>query len=112
MATETYNGYTNYETWNVALWMDNEKGTYDYWRERAQEIWNDATGTQYQTRDEVARYDLMQELKEWHDDNMPEVEGTYADLLSAALSSVNWYEIAENMLDEVDKSGEDDSDDE
>jgi len=24
----TYNGYTNYETWNVALWLQNEEGLY------------------------------------------------------------------------------------
>jgi len=25
---KTYNGWTNYETWNVALWMDNDYGNY------------------------------------------------------------------------------------
>lgn len=24
-----YNGYTNYETWNVALWIDNNQCNYD-----------------------------------------------------------------------------------
>ena len=24
----TYSGWTNYETWNVALWMDNDYGNY------------------------------------------------------------------------------------
>lgn len=30
----TYNGWPNYETWNVMLWMDNEEGAYTYYRER------------------------------------------------------------------------------
>ena len=24
MSTQTYNGWTNWETWNVMLWLDNE----------------------------------------------------------------------------------------
>ena len=25
----THNGYKNYETWNIALWIDNDKETYE-----------------------------------------------------------------------------------
>lgn len=27
---EGYNGWTNYETWNIALWVDNEYEVYRY----------------------------------------------------------------------------------
>lgn len=28
MSTEEYNGWTNYETWNVTLYLNNDEGTY------------------------------------------------------------------------------------
>jgi len=28
----TYNGWTNYETWNVALWLDNDYESYQFAR--------------------------------------------------------------------------------
>ncbi len=34
---KTYNGWSTYETWAVALWLDNERSSYDYWREQARE---------------------------------------------------------------------------
>lgn len=81
-----YNGYTNYETWAVALWIDNEEGSYNYWRERTQEA--------------ESIHELEDMLKDEHEENMPEVTGIYSDLLQAALDSVNWYEIAENYWKE------------
>jgi len=41
------------------------------------------------------------------EENTPTVTGMYADLLNASLSSVNWHEIAEHFIEEVDKDEED-----
>lgn len=36
IADQTYNGFANYETWNVALWLQNDEGLYHL----AQEVGN------------------------------------------------------------------------
>jgi hypothetical protein len=103
---EKYNGWTNYETWDVALWIDNEQGSYNYWRDRAKEIL-DSEQIDENSSDELinqskenSRYALAEELKDYFEDNNPLADqaNTYTDLLRAALSEVNWNEIARHMF--------------
>ena len=94
--SEKYNGWTNYETWNVKLWMDNEEGSYRYWQGMAQDVWEDVD----HDKDDFCSK-MAQHLKENHEENMPDVTGVYADLLGAALSEVDWYEIAETFLEDL-----------
>ena len=35
MSAQTYNGWANYETWNVTLWMQNDVGLYELARQVA-----------------------------------------------------------------------------
>ena len=106
MTKKEYNGWFNYETWLVSLWMDNEQGSSSYWAEIAQDVYNEASaGDSYesQTRKESASCELADRIKSEHEEASPEVTGLFADLINAALSEVNWYEIAEHLLDEVEE---------
>lgn len=88
-----YNGWANYETWLVALHIDNDAGTYERRRGMAEEA---------RTGERIAACALADALKGWVTDELvPQLEnGLGADLLGAALSEVDWYEIAENFLEE------------
>jgi hypothetical protein len=88
----SYNGWTNYETWAVKLWLDNEPGTY-----------HDAT-----RRADLAisageeRYELADWLKEYVGAMMPDLPASLAsDLLNGALSDVDWFEVADSYLDDA-----------
>ena len=81
-----YNGWTNYETWLVALWLDNERTSAEYWRDCAKHH---------------STYELSQQMKGEIEDGVPELDGFYADLLSAVLSEVNWMEIARHYMEVV-----------
>ena len=94
-----YNGWSNYETWLVKLWIDNEQESYTYWQEKAKELYEQAGPTEYWTREESALYGLAEALQEAFDD-MDEMSGMATDLVHAALSEVNWREIAESLLED------------
>jgi hypothetical protein len=100
-----YNGWTNYETWAVNLWMSNDQGSDSYWRETAQEIYNEAETEKSFTRDERATLNLSDRLKTEHEEAQPDLGATlWADLLGAAMSEVNWHEIAQHFVADVTKA--------
>lgn len=91
-----YNGWTNYETWVVNLWMSNDSGSVDYWDEQSREFLDEADGD----KDDAA-YMLAQRLENDHTDLMPETVDVFADLLGHALRMVDWREIAHHLIDAV-----------
>lgn len=99
----SYNGWTNYETWAVKLWLDNDEATYSETNRLARTIARrgpipiPGTGI-----DREVRFVLADHLKEWVEGMMPDMGATmWADLLNAAFSEVNWTEIAENLLTDI-----------
>ena len=99
---KTYNGWTNYETWNVKLWIDNDQGSQEYWNDRASNWLSIAIEEKPFTKEERATLDLMDELKEYFEEQNPlaSTATCYTDLLNAALSEVNWYEIAKTIIED------------
>ncbi len=103
-----YNGWTNYETWAVSLWNDNDQATQVYWRQEASRQAQEAAHGEMVrdgvwTSKEAARFNLAEQLKEEITEAAPDMEASvYSDLLRAALDTVNWREIAENLLDNLD----------
>lgn len=80
------NGWHNYETWLVKLWMDNDPGSQEYYREMAKES--------------KTKYELSCRIQDEITDGNPLTTGMYADLLGSALRSVDWYEIANSLWEE------------
>ena len=101
----SYNGWKNYETWDVALWLDNDEGHYGYIRDRAADVREEHE----HDNPNVLSRDAAGELADWLKDyveELPEITAVTetasmaSDLLSAALSEVDWHEIAEGILSE------------
>lgn len=93
----TYNGWTNYETWVVNLWMDNEKGQQDYWIEEVQMALKQSNPVMH-LADRIK--DEHEEATSYAPDAAKYETGPLADLLNGALSEVNWREIAQHWIDD------------
>lgn len=109
----TYNGYSNYETWAVQLWIDNTESSSAYWRRLAEEVYNHQAeepvlGGLGMTKTDDAIYLLADKLRESYNHQMESVlseanvNGTvWADLLNASVCAVNFGEIAKNLMESV-----------
>ena len=108
--SKTYNGWTNYETWNVNLWLENEEGTYHHMRELADDAWERSDRKpSWGTRKDDAVYILSNALELFVVELNPlgDQASMFSDLLSAALHEVNWREIAVNLLEDHEDEDED-----
>ena len=90
----SYNGWSNYETWNVNLWLSNDEPTYKYCVMLSKTF--------------CEPIELAKRLEQFVLGFKPEIKmvgacgsptGVFSDLLNAALSEVNWREIAESYID-------------
>jgi hypothetical protein len=82
MLGESYNGWTNYETWLAALWFDNDRGV-----QRALQFAADAA-------------ELKEAAEQYLTYNQEIESGWLSDILNAYLSEVNWREVFEKINEE------------
>lgn len=96
-AADTYNGWKNYATWCVNLWLDNDENTH--------------LDTLTMARDAESTYALANRLRGYVED-LPvaaavlETASFASDLLGAALADVDWFTIAEHLIEEARENGE------
>ena len=80
-----YNGWSNYETWACALWLDNDEGLH--------------TEIQEELSLNQDRYKLSKYIKDLVTELSPELPlSMFSDLLSSAISNIDFYEIAESLI--------------
>ena len=98
MNEKEYNGWTNYETWLVNLWMDNCEGSQAYWSEIAQESIDEYN----EDNERAIWFHFEDALKAMLDDMVNGPESTVAfmaaDLLKAAISEVDTRAIARSWV--------------
>lgn len=104
MDTTGYNGWTNYETWAVALWLDNNQASYEYCREQTREAltatWDAETGIYLAGALRILADQLETEHAEANPLETEAAASVYTDLLRAALGNVDWHEVAEHYIDQ------------
>ncbi len=87
-----YNGWENYPTWCVHLWMTNEEGLYEDCRRIAKHYPQN-------------RYEVAEHVKGFVEE-LPDVTAVtdrasfVCDLLGYALGQVNWTEIADAFIED------------
>ena len=96
MNKNEYNGWFNYETWLVNLWMDNDQGAQEMWREHARESIDADEGCNW--------FYFEERLKEYLDMLIEDMDNGIAsglahDLIGAAISEVNTREISMSWIE-------------
>lgn len=99
MAKETYNGYTNYETWLFNLYYGESFA--EELRQLKHE--NDLFMDVYDVREMLEDYwsDVLEEQAEgWNNQTL----GITDDILQMFTDKVNWHELAKQYLEEINPS--------
>jgi len=84
-----YNGWTNYETWNVALYLDNDEGIYNFMLEGLRHLLAERNGDWTGISTQELR-ELVQSA--FRGDSTP-------DGVRLSNSEIDWSEISDKLLE-------------
>jgi len=108
-----YQGWTNYETWHIALMVDNSPGDIEYWNERIEELIGQVSGMDMVKdnilpADKAPVYKLAEEIKEWLEDIAAEYElpAILTGLLRAGMDEIDYTELAESWVSDYKENKE------
>lgn len=99
MSDREYNGWTNYETWLVNLWLSNDSGSEEMLRE---------TVGGCRTKYDAGRA-IRAMVDEMADEWMPDQASMFADMIGAALKEVDWQKIASHYMPEEEEEIEEEA---
>lgn len=95
------NGWSNCPTWNWNLHNDG-----DYWGELAQEIYDNAEAGEYLSKRDEAIHTLEERLRdeceEEYETQFGNLTGAFGDIFQWAIDNIDFREIAENLMEDVD----------
>jgi hypothetical protein len=87
-------GYANYQTYCVHLWITSDDETYKYWANLAHKLI---------IEQEHPREHLRDALQAHFKDAAPKLEEMWSDLMTNTLEEVNWQEIATALMEDMEK---------
>lgn len=106
VADERHQDFTNYETFAVAVTVDNDQPRIVALRRQIR-LWlreSGAVDVDYVEEVPGAAY-VAGKVRDLWDQHAPELNDEYSSLLSAALGEVNWYELAAHWIADMEEEG-------
>ena len=87
--TDGYNGWKNYETWNVTLWIDNDEGLYGFVRDGLANLL-ESNGNDWES---VSLTEIKELIRDAFGSNKT------PDGVSLFDSAIDWSEVSDMLLE-------------